>query len=93
MIIEIDIWIIYYGIVFLFIYLLYNIKKPNTKLHLSDKYINNIAKEKTYDIECSCKTFFIDQSELKDCKYCIKNYQNYINNSKNKKKKCLSFPN
>ncbi len=93
MIIEIDIWIIYYGIIFLFIYFLYNVKKLNTKLHSNDNYINNKDKEKIYDIECSCRMFYIDESELKDCKYCIKNYQNYINNSKNKKKKYLSFPN
>ena len=47
--------------------------KSNDTLKRFDK-INKINKKNNFDIECSCRTFFIDEEELTGCMYCIQNY-------------------
>ena len=89
--IEIDLWPILYGIIFFIIYMsVTNLKRK--KYNKSNYDTNNIENINIMNIECTCQTFFIEESELKDCKYCINKYLAFLEDSKKKKKKCMSFP-
>lgn len=90
--IEIDLWPILYGIIFFIIYITFiNLNKIN-KMNKTNKKYNLNNDIETMNIECTCKIFFIDESELKDCKYCINKHLTFLEDSKKKKKKCMSFP-
>ncbi len=79
---------IIFGIIFLLLYKIYininNKKKKKSTDILDVKVTNNINininKAKLTlnfnKIECKCKTFFIDESELEGCEYCIAEYLN-----------------
>lgn len=79
---------IIFGIIFLLLYKAYinitNKKKKKSNDMLDKKVVNNIhininKTKLTFNlnnIECKCKTFFIDESELKGCEYCITEYIN-----------------
>ena len=56
---------------------------------------NEILKKKinVNDIICTCKTFYIEEDELKNCQKCIQRYLHHLEESNKKRKKCLSFPN
>ena len=55
---------------------------------------NEILKKKinVNDIICTCKTFYIEEDELKNCQKCIQRYIHHLEESNKKRKKCLSFP-
>ena len=93
--IEIDLWPILYGVIFFIIYLTFiNLNKIN-KIHKTNKknnFNNDIENINIMNIECTCQTFFIDENELKDCKHCINKYLTFLEDTKKKKKKCMSFP-
>ena len=77
--IEIDLWPILYGVIFFIIYVTFiNLNKIN-KTNKKKNFNNDIENINIMNIECTCKTFFIDESELKDCKYCINKHLTLIN--------------
>ena len=67
----------------------YFYRKSDDTLKSFDKIIK-IKKKNNFDIECSCRTFFIDEEELMGCKYCI---YNYIEKTEKKKKNKLKLIN
>ena len=79
---------IIFGIIFFLLYKTYinitNKKKKKSSDIFKHKIQNNIhininktdIKLNINKIECKCKTFFIDESELLGCEYCIAEYIN-----------------
>ena len=94
-----------YGICFFFVYVIFKYLMEMNNNYIKQEY-EILKKERDYidennfdkpininDIKCTCNTFFIDENELENCQFCIDEYLKYINKSKNKLKKHMSFPN
>ena len=89
MMILIEIESIIFGIICVIIYKILISKTSKKEKKLSDIFQDknpnnfNININKTNitvnlnKIECKCKTFFIDESELQGCEYCIAEYIKY----------------
>lgn len=95
--IEIELWPILYGFIFFLFYMIFSSLMKDNINKRKNVFIDNNKNNKKKDlcnkqIECSCQTFYIDPSELLNCDFCVQNHEQYIQESRKKRTKCLSFP-